>query len=250
MSFTPSSGQISASQIRTAFGITGSLSLGSRRSTQFWRSNAFLGTLPASTIRMSDFYAMQGSSPVTPSTTYYTANNGTTQGATVTQSFTVPLYYQLGIHCRAAGGGGGGGAGATFNFNGTLSSLGNGSAGASGGSTSFGSIASATGGGGGGGGLTSGTPVAGAAGAGSDGVAFGGAGGARGWASVSDGAAGGAGGFTITNLLSPANGGSGPAPGTVITITVGAGGAGGGGYGPNAASGGPGRYGEFAVYVS
>lgn len=250
MSFTPSSGQISASQIREAFGITGALSFGSRRSTSFWRPDAFLGTLPANTIRMSDFYNMRAASPVTPSTTYYSASNGTTQGATVTQSFTVPLYYQMDVGCRAAGGGGGGGAGAVFTFQGQFAGVNNGSAGASGGSTSFGSLASAVGGGGGGGGLTSGTPTAGATGAGGgDKVAFGGAGGGRGWASVSDGAAGGAGGFTSTILLSPVNGGSGPAPGTVIPITVGAGGGGGGGGG-NGGAGSPGRYGEMIIYVS
>lgn len=238
--FAPASGTIRFSDIKSAFSLA-TVSLAERRSKTYWRADAFRGTLPSATIKITDFYSKGGSSPVTPSSVYHTSNNGTTTGATLTVSYIVPLYYKMDIDLRAAGGGGGGGGGATFAFNGSVTSVGNGGAGASGGNTSFGSYVSYGGG--------AGSAVAGANGAGSDGIAYGGAGGASGWASAAAGQKGGDGGYSRTTVYSPINGGSGPAPGSVVTIVVGAGGGGGGGYG-NGSAGSPGRYGEMAVYVS
>lgn len=240
--FCPSSGTIKFSQIRSAFGLS-TVSLKARRSTAYWRSDAYKGTFPSGSISIKNFYSTGSTSPVTPSSVYYSASNGTVEGATNTKSYVVPVYYQMQIDCRAGGGGGGGGGGATYAFNGALTSTGNGGSGTSGGSTSFGAYSSASGGGGGG-------PYAnGANGAGADGLAYGGAGGASGYIGVASGGAGGVGGFSTKKVLSPVNGGTGPAPGSTITITVGKGGAGGSGYGTGAA-GSPGRFGEFAVYIT
>lgn len=239
--YTPSSGAIRASDIRSAFGISGSLSLGARRSGIYWTSQAYRGTLPSNIIKFSDFYSKSGTSPVTPGSAYYSANNGSTQGATYTTTFTVPLYYSMSMDSRAAGGGGGGGGGATYNFQGQLTSTGNGGPGGSGGNTTIGTYNTAYGGGGG-------SPnTAGADGAGTDNVAIGGSGGSSGYTGVAAGGKGGDGGFKSSQFISPINGGTGPAPGTVITITVGMGGSGGGGYGTGGA-GSPGRYGEAAIY--
>lgn len=245
--YAPSSGTIRASDIRSAFGITGALSLGAQRSKTYWRADAYKGTLPASTIKMSSFYSKGSTTPVTATDLYLSAYNGTTQGATYTYTYTVPLYYQLVITCRGAGGGGGGGGGATYNPNGTLQSTGDGSPGSAGQNTSFASMSGpilvAYGGGGG----SAGT--AGANGAGTDNIAVGGAGGSSGYVGVSAGGKGGNGGYSALTVLSPVNGGTGPAVGSTITITVGMGGSGGNGYGTGG-SGSPGRYGEFAVYPS
>lgn len=240
--FCPTSGTIRFSDIKSAFGLT-SVSLKTLRSTIYWKATAYKGTFPSFTINLSNFYGTGGTSPVTTGSTYYGANNGTTQGATSTNSYTVPLYYQMTIHCRAAGGGGGGGGGATYNFNGTLQSTGNGYNGSAGENTSFGTLNTAYGGAGG-------TPgVNGANGAGSDNIAVGGAGGSSGYVGVAAGGKGGDGGFNAVTVLSPVNGGTGPAPGTVITATAGKGGSGGAGYGTGG-GGSPGRYGEMAVYIS
>jgi hypothetical protein len=250
MSYTPSSGTIRASDIRTAFGLTGSVSFSSRRSQIFWQSNAFRGTFPSTTIRLSDFYAKSGTSPVTPSTRYEDAYSASSpvQGVTNTFTYTVPLYYSMDIDCRAAGGGGAGGDGAQYEYNiyGQLVLVpGNGANGANGENTSFGSYNTAYGGSGG---VRAASGSRAPSGAGSDNVALGGNGGGGG-NSLAGGGAGGNGGFSSVRVLSPVNGGSGPAPGSVITVTVGKGGAGGGGFG-SGGGGSPGRYGAFAVYIN
>jgi hypothetical protein len=245
MSYTPSSGTIRASDIRTAFGLTGSVSFGSRRSQIFWQSNAFRGTFPSTTIRLSDFYAKSGTSPVTPSSqaaSAYSAGSPV-QGVTNTFTYTVPLYYSISIDCRAAGGGGAGGDGTTFN--GFVFVNGDGAGGTAGENTSFGSFNTAFGGSGG---VRAASGSRAPSGAGSDNIALGGNGGGGG-NNLAGGGAGGNGGFNGVTLLSPVNGGSGPAPGSVITVTIGKGGSGGAGFGTGGA-GSPGRYGEFAVYIN
>ena len=242
MSYTPSSGTIRFSDIRTAFGLT-TVSLAARRSQIFWRADAFRGTFPANTIRLSDFYAKSGTSPVTPQTGYWTANNGTVQGIPQVSTWTVPLYYQMVIDCRAAGGGGAGGDGTTFN--GFVFVNGDGAGGTAGGNTSFGSYNTAFGGSGG---VRAANGARAPSGAGSDGLAYGGAGGGGG-NNLAGGGSGGNGGFQSVTVLSPVNGGTGPAPGSVVTITTGSGGSGGGGFGTGGA-GSPGRYGEQAVYIT
>jgi hypothetical protein len=242
MSYTPSSGTIRFSDIRNAFGLT-TVSLAARRSQIFWRSDAFRGTFPAATIRLSDFYAKRGTSPVTPQSSYWSGNNGTVQGVTDVQSYTVPLYYQMVIDCRAAGGGGAGGDGTVFN--GFVFVNGEGANGIAGGNTSFGSFNTAFGGSGG---IRGANGARAASGAGSDGLAYGGNGGGGG-NNLAGGGAGGNGGFNSVTVLSPVNGGIGPAPGSVITVTSGRGGSGGGGHGTGGA-GSPGRYGEQAIYIT
>lgn len=241
--FCPSSAPIKFSDIKNAFGLT-SVSLAARRSQIYWKADAYKGTLPAAAIKLSDFYGKGGTSPVVASSLYLTANNGTTQGATLTYSYTVPLYYQLVIDCRAAGGGGAGGDSYGVSAD----------SGSNGENTSFGTYNTAYGGTGG---AHSANGAKSASGAGSDHIALGGSGGNSGYAGTSSGGAGGDGGYNEVIVLSPVNGGSGPQPGAVITVTVGKGGSGSGGatgikggIAYTGGSGSPGRYGEFAVYVS
>lgn len=241
--FCPSSGTIRFSDIKSAFGLS-TVSLAAQRSQIFWRADAYKGTLPSSTIKLSDFYSKGGTSPVVAQIGYWTANNGTTQGVTDVQSYTVPLYYKMQIDCRAGGGGGAGGD--SYGV-----AAGNGENGVN---TSFGSYNTAYGGTGG---SHSANGAKSADGAGSDHIATGGGGGGAGYAGTSNGGAGGDGGFSSVTVYSPVNGGTGPSPGSVVTVTTGRGGSGSGGaagykypywyYGGN---GSPGRYGEQAVYIS
>ena len=246
--YTPSSGTIRFSDIRNAFGLT-TVSLAARRSQIYWRADAFRGTFPSTTISLSDFYAKGGTSPVTPSSQGASAYSPSSpvQGATNTFTYTVPLYYSINIDCRAAGGGGAGGDGAQYEWNGFALELkaGNGANGAAGENTSFGSFNTAFGGSGG---LRGANGARAPSGAGSDNIAIGGNGGGGG-NNLAGGGAGGNGGFKSVTLLSPVNGGTGPAPGSVITVTVGKGGSGGAGFG-SGGGGSPGRYGEWAVYIS
>lgn len=244
--YTPSSGTIRFSDIRNAFSLT-TVSLAARRSQIYWRADAFRGTFSSNTIKLSDFYAKGSTSPVTPQSAYWSGNNGTVQGVTDVQQYTVPLYYQMVIDCRAAGGGGAGGDGAQQEWNGFALVLvaGEGANGAAGGNTSFGSYNTAFGGSGG---VRGANGARAPSGAGSDGLAYGGAGGGGG-NNLAGGGAGGNGGFQSVTVLSPVNGGTGPAPGSVVTVTSGRGGSGGAKFGSGTA-GSPGRYGEQAIYIT
>lgn len=201
---------LNMAQINAEFGY--GFSMSNYRGKVWYYDDGQAGIFPTapSPISFSDFYSKRAANPVTPSSQLFTSSG----------TFQVPAVYSTIVVTVRGGGGGAAGAWGTINCGETQGST-YGAPGSNGGSSSFGVYAAA---GGGTGGLSAGNPGANGDPS-NDGVPPGGVG-------YGGGGSGGSGGYDTVILVSPAAGGSGPAPGSIINVTVGAAGAGGQG-GPN-----------------